>query len=263
MLHRQEWQGQEVCWHYPVRLIQSTPLFSSLLLAGLSRTGEDLLLIRELLVESFPSLLASTAWLHLPQGSSLDKFSNRIPNTYRLHALLHLNLTGKFLGILGRIIGIIHLEAYPVSETMDGVEADLNGIRNSDIICWEYSEPSDNLTRDDGWEPADDGTGMIMRMNPKTSGLIVSSADLHLSHISPTNLLEWIYRLDSFFDAGNGYLSTWTTEGEVPIRLTLHDLRDHVGLKTSAKNWPKSRFDNRVRELRIVRHLDALNDELS
>jgi len=148
-----------------------------------------------------------------------------------------------------------------VSNIMDGVEADLSGIRNSDIICWEYSEPSPDLARDDGWEPAGDNSGMLMRMNPKTSGIIVASSEIHLSHISPTNLLEWIYRLDSFFDAGNSYLSTWTAEGEVPIRINLHDLKDHVGLKTSAKTWPKTRFDSRVRELRIVKHLDSLHDD--
>jgi len=150
-----------------------------------------------------------------------------------------------------------------VSKVMDGVEADLSGIRNSDIICWEYAEPSKKLTRDDGWEPAGDGSGMVMRMCPKTSGLIVAASELHLSHISPTNMLEWIYRLEAFFDAGNYYLSTWTKEGEVPIRLTLHDLRDHIGLKVAVKNWPKTRFDNRVRELRIVRHLEALHDDLT
>ena len=102
----------------------------------------------------------------------------------------------------------------------------------------------------------------MMRMNPKTTGIIMASSEIHLNHISPTNLLEWIYRLDSFFDAGKSYLSTWTTEGEVPIRLTLHDLRDHVGLRTNIRNWTKTRFDAKVREVRIVKHLESLGNDM-
>jgi hypothetical protein len=140
------------------------------------------------------------------------------------------------------------------------VEADLTGIRNSDTICWEYAKPSDDLKLDDGWELDEDG--IMIRMNPKTTGIIMASSEIHLGHISPTNLLEWIYRLDSFFDAGKNYLSTWTTEGEVPIRICIHDIRDHIGLKTSSNNWPKARFDSKVREYRIVKHLESLNTEL-
>ena len=140
------------------------------------------------------------------------------------------------------------------------VEADLSNIKHSDIICWEYSEFSNDLAKDDGWERTSDG--MMMRMNPKTTGIIMASSGIHLNHISPTNLLEWIYRLDSFFDAGKSYLSTWTTEGEVPIRLTLHDLRDHIGLRTNMRNWPKTRFDAKVREIRIVKHLESLGNDM-
>ena len=140
------------------------------------------------------------------------------------------------------------------------VEADLSGIRNSDIICWEYTRPSEETTLDDGWEPTPDG--LMMRMCPKTTGIIMASGEIHLNHISPTNILEWIYRLECFFDAGKGYLATWTEEGEVPIRLSVHDIKDHIGLKTNVKNWTKERFDRRVRELRIVSLLENLNTDL-
>jgi hypothetical protein len=141
------------------------------------------------------------------------------------------------------------------------VEADLSGIKNSNSICWEYSDDPEGLHLDDGWK-MDSTSGMMVRMSPKTSGLIIASSELHLNHISARNLLEWIYRLDSFFDAGKSYLATWTVEGEVPIRIGIHDLRDHIGLKTTSSNWAKSRFDTRVRELRIVRHLENLSSDL-
>ena len=143
---------------------------------------------------------------------------------------------------------------------MMSVEADLSEIKNSDLICWEYSKPSKDLTLDDGWEPT--GDGLVMRMSPKTTGIIMASAEIHLNHISPTNLLEWIYRLECFFDAGKSYMDTMTKEGPVPIRLTLHDLRDHIGLRTNVRNWTKTRFDSRVREIRIVRHLEALGGDM-
>lgn len=140
------------------------------------------------------------------------------------------------------------------------VEADLSGIRNSDIICWEYTSPSDDTTLDDGWEKTTDG--LMMRMCPITTGIIMASGDIHLNHISPTNILEWIYRLESFFDADKSYLSVWTEEGEVPIRLSVHDIKDHIGLRTNVKNWTKERVDRRVRELRIVKLLENLNSDL-
>ncbi len=53
-------------WTPPTSLPDTIPgnfLFS--LVVGLSRTNDDLLFVRELLVQSFPSLLAFTAWLDL------------------------------------------------------------------------------------------------------------------------------------------------------------------------------------------------------
>jgi len=135
---------------------------------------------------------------------------------------------------------------------------DISGIKNSDEVCWEYI-PADELPdMEEGWEKVEGG--LFQRMNPKTTGIIIASGVIHLNHLSQSNLLEWIYRLDACFDAGKSFIAVDTDEGEIPIRIRVEDLKDHMGLKTSASNWPKTKFDAYVREIRIMRHLSSLSD---
>jgi|TARA_Y100001938_G_scaffold148491_1_gene232341 hypothetical protein len=139
-----------------------------------------------------------------------------------------------------------------------GLKWDISGIKDSDNICWEYIPADEMPDLEEGWEPVEGG--LFQRMNPKTMGIIMASTTLHINNISQSNLLEWIYRLDSLFDAGKSFIAVETDEGEIPIRIRIEDLKDHIGLKTSASNWPKTKFDAHVREVRMMRHLSSLSD---
>jgi|3_EtaG_2_1085321.scaffolds.fasta_scaffold52388_2 hypothetical protein len=142
---------------------------------------------------------------------------------------------------------------------MNQIVWDLDGIKNKDKVCWEYTDEPLKIDPDASWNEI--GNGSYVRMNPKTHALIESTKDLHLSSLTQTNLNEWKYRLDSLFDAGVSFLFSDATEGEVPIRLRFSDLSLHIGLKTSASTWTKERFDSSIRELRMTRQLGSLDME--
>tara|TARA_R100000995_G_C3446636_1_gene106007 strand:- start:35 stop:460 length:426 start_codon:yes stop_codon:yes gene_type:complete len=133
------------------------------------------------------------------------------------------------------------------------INYDLTDIKNSDEICWEYSPSSDELDFEDGWTETD--AGILIRMNPVTMGLIASAEEIRMSSLCQGNVLEWVYRLNALFDAGESVLSVDTKEGPVPIRFRNHDLKEHVGLKVSVHNWSKEKFDAYVRQLRMHRIL--------
>ena len=67
--------------------------------------------------------------------------------------------------------------------------------------------------------------------------------------------MEWYYRLDGLFDAGLGFLHTETVEGEVPIRITINDLKDHLGLRIDTAPWEEKKFDRCLRHLRMQNNL--------
>jgi len=141
------------------------------------------------------------------------------------------------------------------------LEYDLTNIEDSDQICWEYVTDDDtSIHTDEGWEKTDGG--IYIRMAPITLGLIASSEYVKLSSICVGNMLEWIYRLDSLFDAGKTLLAVATDEGDVPIRFRPHDLRQHVGLKITTPTWSKEKFDAYIRQVRMHRHLSGKDFEV-
>ena len=140
------------------------------------------------------------------------------------------------------------------------INYDLTDIKNSDEICWEYSPTTDDLDFEEGWTETD--AGILIRMNPVTMGLIASAEEIRLKNLCPGNMLEWIYRLDALFDAGQSLISIETEEGSVPIRFRKHDLKDHMGLKVDVTTWPKEKFDAYVRQLRMHRHLSCEDFEI-
>jgi D-mannonate dehydratase len=137
------------------------------------------------------------------------------------------------------------------------INYDLSDIKDSDEICWEYL-PSDDpeIDSDEGWVEVSD-SGIHVRMKPITMALISSADQIKLRGICQGNILEWVYRLNSVFDAGKSVLMVDTEEGSVPIRFRTQDLKDHLGLKVSVKSWSKEKFDAYVRQLRMHRHLSC------
>ena len=55
-----------------------------------------------------------------------------------------------------------------------------------------------------------------------------------------------------------GFLFSETVEGEIPIRMTITDLKDHLGLRIKVRNWDNTKFDKSVRTLRMQNHLREL-----
>ena len=134
----------------------------------------------------------------------------------------------------------------------ESYDIDISHIKDSDKVCWEYTtEPSD----DDEWQTSG---SIFYKLSPTTEALAVASDYVHLDRLTPTNLIEWYYRLDSLFDAGVGFLFSETVEGEIPIRMTITDLKDHLGLRIKVRNWDNTKFDKSVRTLRMQNHLREL-----
>ena len=129
---------------------------------------------------------------------------------------------------------------------------DLTGIENFEEVCWETTdvEPEDK-------EEWDCESGVFFRLSPFTAALIRAASAIKLSHLGILNIVEWKYRLDQLFDAGRAFLFAATIEGEVPIRITIGDLKDHIGMKINTKTFTKEKFDRLVREIRIKRILST------
>tara|TARA_Y100001972_G_C7573807_1_gene287960 strand:+ start:488 stop:913 length:426 start_codon:yes stop_codon:yes gene_type:complete len=140
------------------------------------------------------------------------------------------------------------------------LDYDLSDIKNSDEICWEYAPDTTDLDEEDGWTETD--SGIMIRMNPITLGLIAVTDEIKLTSLNQGNVLEWIYRLDALFDAGKSVLSVETEEGIIPIRFRIGDLKDHIGLKVSANTWSKEKFDSYIRQVRMHRHLSCNDFEI-
>jgi len=137
----------------------------------------------------------------------------------------------------------------------DSYDIDISRIKNSDHICWEYTtEPPPD--EEDVWLEATQN--MYCKLSPLTQALATSLDHVHLSVLKPSNILEWYYRLHALFDAGIGFLFTDTPEGEVPIRITLTDLKDHLGLRVDTNDWETNKFDRSIRNIRMRNHIKEL-----
>ena len=134
------------------------------------------------------------------------------------------------------------------------LEIDISRIKNSDKICWKYSKnPPEN---DENWVEATED--LFCKLSPVTTALAASSDFVHLKQLKPSNIMEWYYRLDSLFDAGVGFLFFEVDEGEVPMKITLHDLQDHLGLRVDTFHWNTAKFDRVIRNVRMRGHLKEL-----
>jgi len=137
----------------------------------------------------------------------------------------------------------------------DSYDIDISRIKNSDRICWEYTT-NPPLDEKETWLEATQE--MYCRLSPITQALATSLDHVHLSVLKPSNILEWYYRLHALFDAGIGFLYTDTPEGEVPIRITLTDLKDHLGLRVDTNDWETNKFDKSIRNIRMRNHIKEL-----
>lgn len=133
-------------------------------------------------------------------------------------------------------------------------DIDISSISDSDKICWKYTK--DPPEDEDDWIEATDD--LFCKLSPITGALATSSDFVHLKHIKPSNIMEWYYRLDSLFDAGMHFLFTVVEEGEIPIRITLYDLHDHLGLRVDTFHWNTQKFDRVVRNIRMKNLLNEL-----
>tara|TARA_R100000458_G_C8247309_1_gene224934 strand:+ start:605 stop:1033 length:429 start_codon:yes stop_codon:yes gene_type:complete len=134
----------------------------------------------------------------------------------------------------------------------DSYDIDISRIKNSDRICWEYTTDPP-LEEEKEWFEATQN--MFCKLSPITQALATCSDYVHLNVLKPSNIMEWYYRLDALFDAGVAFLYTDTPEGEVPIRININDLKDHIGLRVDIFNWDSHKFDRSIRNLRMTNHL--------
>ena len=132
-------------------------------------------------------------------------------------------------------------------------DIDISHIKNNDEVCWQYTK--DPPIEEDNWLESED---IYYRLSPVTEALAVASEHVHLSKLKPSNIMEWYYRLESLFDSEIGFLFLDTKEGEVPIKFTLSDLKDHLGLRIRINTWEEAKFDRYVRQLRMQNHLREL-----
>ena len=137
----------------------------------------------------------------------------------------------------------------------DSFDIDISHIKNSERICWQYTTepPLDEAIEE--WKESED---IYYKLSPITHALATSSDYVHLSKLVPSTILEWYYRLSALFDAGEGFLYTNTPEGEVPIQITLSDLKDHLGLRVDTRSWDTHKFDRSIRNIRMQNHLREL-----
>jgi len=137
----------------------------------------------------------------------------------------------------------------------DSYDIDISSIKDSDKVCWQYTKKPP-MEEEDSWFEA---TGeMFCKLSPTTEALATSSDHVRLNKLKPSNIMEWYYRLDALFDAGVAFMFVDTKEGEVPIRLNIHDLKDHLGLRIDTKTHSSERFDRSIRNLRMQNHLREL-----
>jgi len=137
----------------------------------------------------------------------------------------------------------------------DSFEIDISRIKDSDKICWQYTSQPPVEEEEEWFEATGD---FFCKLSPVTQALATSSDFVHLQIIKPSNLMEWFYRLDALYDAGVGFLYSDTPEGEVPIRLNINDLKDHIGLKIDTGYWEKQKFDKTIRNLRMMNNLRGM-----
>ena len=135
----------------------------------------------------------------------------------------------------------------------ESYDIDISHIKNNDSVCWQYT--TNPPLEDDNWFETRD---VYYKLSPVTEALAVASDNVHIPKLIPSNIMEWYYRLDALFDAGVGFLFMDTEEGEVPIRFTLNDLKDHLGLRVRINNWDSQKFDKYLRQLRMQNHLREL-----
>ena len=134
----------------------------------------------------------------------------------------------------------------------DSYDIDISHIKDSDRICWQYTkEPP--LEEEENWFEATED--LYCKLSAITEALATSSDFVHLTKLKPGNIMEWFYRLNSLFDAGIGFLFMDTEEGEIPIKITIHELKDHLGLRVDTFEWDSHKFDRSIRNLRMRNHL--------
>ena len=138
----------------------------------------------------------------------------------------------------------------------DSYDIDISRIKNSDRVFWEYTDENPEENGDIEWFEANQD--LFYKLSPTTHALAMCSDHVHLNKLKPSNIMEWYYRLDALFDAGVGFLFTETPEGEIPIRINLSDLKDHLGLRIDTFNWDSHKFDRSIRNLRMANHLREL-----
>jgi hypothetical protein len=128
---------------------------------------------------------------------------------------------------------------------------DITQIADADTVCYQYAESSDlgENPEEFGWTCKDGVTWS--RLSPKTQAFVISAPHVHLEEITSSNIDEWLYRLDSLYDAGLGFLTTTSPEGEVPLRLRAQDVADHIGLRLTITPWDTPRFERHIRSLRM------------
>ena len=132
---------------------------------------------------------------------------------------------------------------------------DLSKVSNAEELCWYYYEGSDPPKDGRDWTYFQDN--LWMSLSPITTAIVGYSELVGLKVITKSNLLEWYYRIECLYDAGEYYLMMDTPEGEVPMRIKMNDLIEHLGLRVQGmKLLTNKEFDLSTRRIRMKRIMD-------
>ena len=181
--------------------------------------------------------------------------SSHLEQVFTPTALVSLLIISPKPSIFDFSLFIITISIYTINMyNEDSYDIDISRIKNSDHICWEYTseKPDDEI---EWFEATKD---LFCTLSPITHALAMCSDYVHLDKLKPSNIIEWNYRLNSLYDAGVAFLFTDTEEGEIPIRMNLNDLKDHLGLRIDTFVWGSQQFDRSIRNLRMQNHLKEL-----
>ena len=136
---------------------------------------------------------------------------------------------------------------------------DFSEVRDADRVCFQALPPG-QPPEGTGWE-LDEEDGYYHRLHPKAYAIVIATPIIGMPQLTSSNLEEMLYRLDALFDAGVYFMFSDTPEGKVPIRINRHDLKQYLGLKTSARIISAAQFDKVVRGYRMDRQQNPMNPD--
>lgn len=135
-------------------------------------------------------------------------------------------------------------------------EFDLSQVANADETCWT---PLIKGVDPDNLPVKNDAFGTPRRLHPETAALICAAPHIGLSSLTPGNVAEWLFRLESLFNENISFMGSATPEGPVPMRIPVSAVLRHIGLTIPGVTpYSDIEFVTLWKARCMQRHYDAL-----